>query len=759
MMRTPAGTPRPQRAARARWRRRAATLLALVLMAAPVLAAEPPAVPADPACVGLVLGGGGARGAAHVGVLKVLEREHIPVCKVAGTSMGSIVGGLYAAGYSADEMERVIQTIDWADMFIDDPPRSDLPMLRKDEDFRHLLNLEIGYANGHVSLPGGLVKGQKLLLLLRRLTLSTWNTRNFDELPIPFRAVAADIVTGDKVVFRDGDLAVAIRSSMSVPGAFAPVRAEGRLLVDGGMVDNVPVDVMREMGAQRMIVVDVSSPLVEESALTNPAVILNQMIGALMAEKTQRNLDTLGPQDVLICPELGNFSAAAFEQGAAAIAIGEQAAEAVLPQLRTFAVDEAAYTAYRARQRRRDFDPGLMAFLDVVRSGSPSATRHIERAVAGNTGERFDVDRVEHDLGSAFGDGRFQQIDYRLVERKGETGIEILPTLKPWSAIGKFGFQLDDNFNGSNNYLVSAELTFNDVNSLGAKWRNVLLLGRVSGLRSEFYQPFGQTGAVYLKPSLEVRNEALPLWLDGDQLAEYQIHRYQLGVEGGFSPSPEWRISAELIAGRDRADLLVGNPQDFPGGKERFTGVIYNATWDNLDRVNFPTHGLRASIDVESYHPWWGAEVGGLVARMSTDWAQAWGRYHLLLGTRLSSAINDDQFFQAQSFLGGFLNLSGFEERALIGNQSALARAVLYRRTGDTSRLFSLPMYVGASLESGNAWSSRSAVDADDLILAGSLFTGFKTPLGPMFLAYGRNDAGEGSWYLTFGSLLRQSGK
>ena len=122
---------------------------------------------------------------------------------------------------------------------------------------------------------------------------------------------------------------------------------------------------------------------------------------------------------------------------------------------------------------------------------------------------------------------------------------------------------------------------------------------------------------------------------------------------------------------------------------------------------------------------------------------------------RLSSAVDDDDFFQAQDFLGGFLNLSGFEERALFGNQSALARAVLYRRTGNTSRLFSLPMYVGGSLETGNTWTTRDAVDGGDLIVAGSLFTGFDTPLGPMFLAYGRNEEDEASWYLTFGSLLR----
>lgn len=714
-----------------------------------------PSLPADAPCVGLVLGGGGARGSAHVGVLKVLERERIPVCRVAGTSMGSIVGGLYAAGYTPAEMEDLIRTIDWADMFVDDPPRPGQPMRRKDADFRYLLNLEIGYVDGRVVLPVGIVQGQKLLMLMRRLTISTWDVQDFDGLPIPFRAVAADIVTGEKVVFGRGDLALAIRSSMSVPGAFAPVRVDDRLLVDGGMVDNVPVDVVREMGAHRLVVVDVGSPLHKEESLTNPLVIMDQMISALMTEKTARMLATLEADDVLIRPELGDITAAEFNRGEEAIAIGERAAEAALPRLRALSVDEATYAAWRERQRKRDFDPGLVAFLDVLKGRSPSATRQVERAVADNLGQPFDVERLEKNIGTAYGDGRFQQIDYRLVERNGERGLQITPSEKPWSAFGKLGFQLDDNFNGRNNYMVSAELTFNDVNSLGAEWRNVMRLGRITGLLSEFYQPFGETGAFFLKPALELRNESFPLWVDGDQLAEYRVNRRQIALEAGYTPQPEWRISAELVAGRDRGDLLIGNPADFDGSEEKYAGVFYNATWDTLDNINFPTKGLRISADLESYQDVAGANVEGNVARITADWAQAWGRYHLLLGARMSSALEDDDFFQTQGFLGGFLNLSGFDERALFGTQTALARAVMYRRTGNTSRLFSLPMFVGASLETGNAWATKGEVDADDLILAGSLFVGFSTPLGPMFLAYGGNDEGESSWYLTFGSLLR----
>lgn len=719
-------------------------------------AAEPVPVDArDPACVGLVLGGGGARGAAHIGVLKVMEREHIPVCEIAGTSMGAIVGGLYASGYTSQELETLVSTLDWADLFVDDPPRDQQPMHRKDGDFRYLLDLEIGFTNGKVVLPGGLVQGQKLLILLRRLTLSTWDVHDFDALPIPFRAVAADIGTGEKVVFDQGELALAIRSSMSVPGAFAPLKVDGRLLVDGGMVDNVPVDVVRSMGASKLVVVDVGSPLHEESALTNPVVIMDQMISALMKEKTERQLATLGPSDVLITPELGDLTAAEFNRGGEAIRQGELAAEAALPQLRRYSVDAGTYASYRERQRKRNFDPQLISFLDVVGSKSPSARKSVENALASNVGKPLDVDALEGDLGLAYGSNHFQQLDYRLVERDGRQGLEVRPMERPWSVFGRLGFQLSDDFDGRNSYLVSAEVTATNLNRFGAEWLNIIRAGEVSGLYSEFHQPLGEGSPFYVQPSLLYQNEVFPLWRDGQQLAEYRVNQRALGMALAYTPDTRFRVSANVLAGQDRGDRLVGSPVDFQRDKQPFAGVVYNATWDSLDNIDFPTRGLRVTASLEAYRKWGGTEIKDDVARLTVDWAHAWGRYHLLLGAYLASSVDDTHYFRTQQFLGGFLNLSGFHERAVFGNQSALFRSVAYRRTGDTSQLFSLPLFVGASLEVGNAWLDRSLVDADDLVTAGSLFAGVDTPLGPMFLAYGYNEEGQGSWYLTFGSLLR----
>ena len=755
----------PENAAVRRFTCRMACVVLLSVMSCLCASAQPvvpspattsPALqPEGPPCVGLVLGGGGARGAAHIGVLQVMERERIPVCKIAGTSMGAIVGGLYASGYTTDELQTLIETLDWADLFTDDAPRLDQPMRRKAADFRYLLNLELGFNNGKVVMPGGLVQGQKLLLLLRRLTLSTWDVDDFDKLPIPFRAVAADIGTGQRVVMADGDLALAIRSSMSVPGAFAPLRLDGHLLVDGGMVDNVPIDIVREMGAQQLVVVDVSSPLHNVEALTNPVTIMDQMISALMIEKTQRRLATLAPDDVLIRPELGDLSAAQFDRGKEAIAAGVTAAEAALPLLRRHAVDPARYQAFRDQQRKRNFDPRLISFLQVAPTQSVAATRRVERALQDEVGKPLDPERLQHGLGVAYGASRFQQLDYRLVQRGGQYGLAVVPTERPWSVFGKLGFQLSDNFAGRNSYMLSTEITIADINPWGAEWLNVLRAGHISGMHSEFHQPLGADGAFYIQPALQVESETLPLWADDQQVAEYRIKRRALGVSVGYTPSPTFSLSASLNRGRDKSEELVGNPRDFEQDSQSFAALALNATWDSLDSIDFPTRGWRLSADYEMYRQTMGANVEGDVVRLTGDWAHAWGRYHLLLGAHLSSAVDDDHFFRAQGFLGGFLNLSGYDERALLGNQSALLRAVLYRRTGNTTRLFSLPIYIGASLESGNVWHARNMVDTGDLVFAGSIFAGVNTPLGPMFLAYGHNSDGQSSWYLTFGALLR----
>jgi NTE family protein len=256
--------------------------------------------------IGVVFGGGGAKGAAHIGVLKVLEEQKIPVDYIAGTSMGAIVGALYASGLSADELEKVITAIDWKDVFSGDPDRRDIDYRRKREDYEHLTGLAVGIKNGKVAMPKGLVKDQKVNVLFEMLMLHTSDIDDFDKLPIPYRAVAADLETGEMVVLKGGRLADAARASMSVPGAFPPIELDGRLLIDGGIVRNLPIDIVREMGADIIICIDVDKPLPTREEIGGGLSVLNQMIDIMMKKNVREQTKTLGPQDVYINPVLEN---------------------------------------------------------------------------------------------------------------------------------------------------------------------------------------------------------------------------------------------------------------------------------------------------------------------------------------------------------------------------------------------------------------------------------------------------------------------
>ena len=282
--------------------------------------------PVDRPKVGLVLAGGGAKGFAHVGVIRVLEELRIPIDYITGTSMGAIVGGFYAMGMSSEQIEEIILTTDWHDVFQDKPDRRDRSWQRKLDEHLYMVNTMAGIRDGKLTLPKGVIAGQKVDLMLRDLTLPASFVNDFDDLPIPFRAVAADIETGEAVVLGSDDLAKAIRASMSIPGAFPPIEWEDKLLVDGGIALNLPVSVVREMGADIVIVSNLSSTLRKKKELETFLDITAQTSDFLIQRNVQEQLATVDPTDVLIETDISGISTADFQMGREAIKIGKDAA-------------------------------------------------------------------------------------------------------------------------------------------------------------------------------------------------------------------------------------------------------------------------------------------------------------------------------------------------------------------------------------------------------------------------------------------------
>src|SRR5574340_1258321 len=346
--------------------------------------------------IGLVLAGGGAKGAAHVGVLKVLEEMHIPIDYVAGTSMGSIIGGLYASGMSPQEIEQEIRNIDWKDVFVDDPNREDRSFRRKQDDALYVFKAKPGFGGGKVKLPRAYVHGQKFDLQLNRLTERVSQIKDFDQLPIPCRAVATDLETGKEVVLKSGNLARSLRASMAVPGAFDPVEIDGRLLVDGGISNNVPVSVARAMGADIVIVSDLGSDLLTREQITSYLSVAGQMINFLFALNSHEQLRSLGPRDVLITSKLGDIGAGSFDRIGEAMPIGEQAARQATESLRRYSLSQADYSRYLATRGKPTAEGGVVAFVRIENQ-SKISDEVIASYITAKPGEPLDITQLEHD--------------------------------------------------------------------------------------------------------------------------------------------------------------------------------------------------------------------------------------------------------------------------------------------------------------------------------------------------------------------------
>jgi NTE family protein len=375
--------------------------------------------------IGLALSGGGARGLAHVGVLKVLEELHIPVDCITGTSMGAVVGGAYAAGASAAQMDEVVRKVDWNDLFTDRPPREEMTPRRKQEDYSGYFAPEIGLRNGSLRLAKGVVAGVTIESFLRKLTASAAGVEEFSRLPIPFRAVAADIESGQQVVLSDGSLPLAMRASMAIPGAVNPVEIHGQLLVDGGIANNLPIELARQTCGDVVIAVNIGTPPMKRDEITSALSVVGQLVNFLGKEHVDQQIAAMTERDVLIKPELGNITAASFDRAADAIHIGEEAARAVAEQLRRYSLPAAQYAALRQHQLRAQ-DHSLGQFDAIEFEGlvlaQPATLQHVMDA---KPGVPLDEDTLTNDLRRIYGRGDFDSIDYRIHEQDGKRTLII----------------------------------------------------------------------------------------------------------------------------------------------------------------------------------------------------------------------------------------------------------------------------------------------------------------------------------------------
>jgi NTE family protein len=541
--------------------------------------------------IGLALAGGGAKGVAHVGVLRVLEELNVPIDYIGGTSMGSIIGGLYASGMSVDELEETLLEIDWQDTLQDETRRQDLAFRRKEEQRRYLMGLELGIKKSGIVWPTGLKTGQKLYFMLQTLTLPVADIEDFDRLPTPFRAVATDIHTGEAVVLDHGNLATVMRASMAIPTVFTPVVLDGQLLVDGGLSNNVPVDVVRDMGADIVIAVDVGAPLSDRQVES-----MIQVYAQTMRFLTRRNMEPqLAAADLVIVPPgVASYGTLEFKASEKILATGIEGAWAKEEALRQWAVSPEEFQRHQAARALEPLPPATIDFIRVE-GNKRVDERIIRNKIRQQPGDPLDSDAVEKDIRLVYGLGDFKQVSYTLIEEGDEFGLVIQTEEKPWGPnYMHFGLELATDLNGEFDASFLLNLTNTRLNSRGAELRTDLLLGRRRGILSEFYQPLDYKGRWFIAPRLAFGARPYRLFRDLQAVADYDVTTYQGAVDLGYQFGKYGEARIGLVRGQSDVDLKTGGLPDGeinPQGKHDIGALETRVIIDRLDHAYFPRNG------------------------------------------------------------------------------------------------------------------------------------------------------------------------
>ena len=701
--------------------------------------------------IGLVLSGGAARGLAHVGVLKALEEQGIHIDAIAGTSMGAVIGGLYASGYKIDELEKLALGIDWQEALSDAPARADIPFRRKQDDRDFLVKQKLSFRDdGSLGLPLGVIQGQNLSLLLESLLAHSSDIRDFDKLPIPFRAVATDIVNGEKVVFRKGHLPQVIRASMSIPAVFAPVEINGQLLVDGGMVDNIPVDVAREMGVDRVIVVDIGTPLRPRKQLTTVFDILNQSTTLMTRSNSEVQLASLTPDDILIQPALSSIGATDFGRSQDIISAGYRATQALAPRLA-----ELRHPADVQLDIARTAEERTPVITQVkIENDSKIDDAVIRYYIRQPVGEPLDLGRLQRDMGTLYGLDYFDQVQYRVVHKGKERTLVISARAKrSGTDFLRLGLNLSDDMRGDSAFNLGASYRVNGINRLGAEWLTRVQIGDKQELYSEFYQPLDVGSRYFVAPYINAQSQNVESILDNDPIAEYRLERYGFGLNLGRQIGNSGEIRVGIGEAWGKADVRIGD-HDLPSTSfnEGFYDIKYS--FDSLDNVYFPHSGYDIGLSVRQFDPALGSDDRYRQWEFHLDKALSYGPDTWILGGRYGRTLDKAEVVTSSFLLGGARQLSGFRQDAISGQNISLMRAVYYRRLSPRSYLpFDFPLYAGASLERGRAWNNDNDFDSG-YINAASIFIGFDTPLGPLNFSYGFNDDDQKALYLNLGQTF-----
>jgi len=704
--------------------------------------------------VGLVLSGGGAKGMAHVGVLRVLEEMKIPVDFVVGTSAGSAVGALYASGMPVGEIEQRFIQLDWLSSFRDDPGQAYKPVRRKQVDWRFPVTPGLGVSSDGLHLGAGIIAGQNLGFILNELTHSVALVEDFDRLPIPFRAVATDLETGDMVVLGHGHLATAVRASMSIPGVYAPVNLDGRLLVDGGIANNLPVSVAREMGADIIIAVDITNELMGSDQLREAFSVFDQLTTIMTRRNADQQLGLLGAKDVLIRPDLEGHGSADFFNGPILFELGATGARAHAVELNPLSASDEAWRAYKSRLVSASHSAGLIVGIEIEhdrRLGQEFLRERIRQKI----GEPLDVEALEADLKRIYGLGYYEIVSYSQSPSPDADGTLLIIKVqeKSWGPnYLSFGLNYEDNFDGDTRFNLAASVRMTELNELGGEWQTGAQLGTEPFIRTQWYQPidygferFLLAGAEYARDTVSVYDSG------GKRVAELDVTLRQADLGLGMELGRNSQASFTYARGYATVDKQVGAPVA-PEDAVHQGNVSLQLLHDSLDDAFFPREGAFAGIRGRVEREDLGSDRHFDAITGMALGTGSWKEFTLTGLLYAHTVTRGNAGIENTVRLGGFRRLSAYAPGQITGDSAAMASVYARQTFGGPIT----PWFAGMGLETGNAWDSLSDAGWNSSVKSWSVFAGVDTFLGPVQLATAYSSKDSWAVYLNIGFSFTQ---
>jgi NTE family protein len=731
---------------------RALTCLVCLWLAATALAQTDDRLGETRPRIALVLSGGGARGFAHVGVLEILEKLRVPVDCVVGTSMGALVGGTYATGVSPGLIRDKLESTDIAALFVDDPPRSEIPERVKRDDFKPLFDITLGFNHGSIQFPQGASAGYKVELFLKDIIGPTASLENldFNTLPTPYRAVATDLETGKMQVFDHGDLAKIMRASMSLPAIVAPIQIDGRPYVDGGLVRNLPVDVGRSLCGGIVIAVNLGTPLKRLDELSSVIGVAGQSMNLLTEQNVQRSLEELREGDVLIEPDLEGFSSADFNKVKDIIERGVAAAESRSGPLSALSLDEQDYVLWMQQRDSRRLPPPRITRIKVLKNDRFGADV-IERDIDVEPGDDFDYRKLHQDLIRLYGRADFSYLGYSIAPGADGSTIEVDAQAKPWGpGYIKLGVSAITDFSSPTQANVAVSYRRTWANRLGAEWRADAQLGYDSFFAAEFLQPLQIRDGAFVAPSIEIRRTFTQLYDKEIRLGQIRENTQRIGLDFGLTGSlGEVRLGPygeNLQEDPELGAITVLVPRE----ELTLIGLKFSGVVDQLDHVSFATKGWLAAFNLRSSKESWNSDADYTRGEVILHGVQTFGKntvgLRLEWGDDLGGDLPVSELFQ----LGGPGRLSGLFLDQLTGYRYNLGVLNFYHRYSVLPSQLGRGMYVGFTAEAGriddplmeNPW---------DWVSSGSIYWGADTVVGSVYLGYGYSSLGQGAAYLMIG--------